>query len=249
MSAPKDPRKRAEWIKKIRAAKRGKKQTPEHIANRSAALKGHKPWSIGLTKAIDPRLAAMSATKKGKKLVMHYERYPKKSAAKKGKKHPERGPAISAANKGKKHPKASASLKKYFAEHPGAHAGENSPRWKGGPSKRKCSLIGCVRGGFEYQRWRNDVFTRDKFACQECGRTRCYLEAHHIDPFINIFRKHNIATYEMAKNCPELWGINNGITLCENCHDKKKKETAKRIKEALIFEEEDFHKEFDESTA
>lgn len=63
------------------------------------------------------------------------------------------------------------------------------------------------RHSAEYKRWRFDVYSRDRFACVMCGDDRgSNLNAHHIYPF---------AKY------PELrLNLDNGITLCERCHDR-----------------------------
>ncbi len=61
----------------------------------------------------------------------------------------------------------------------------------------------------EYQKWRSDVFQRDNWTCQTCGKKseigKCvYLEAHHIKKWAYF---------------PELrYEVNNGITLCKECH-------------------------------
>ena len=99
------------------------------------------------------------------------------------------------------------------------NVGINNHNWKGGISK----LNNIIRNIFEYRQWRDDVYTRDKFTCQECGNKRNYykgikLHAHHIKPFSNIFQYYEITTLEEALNCEELWNINNGITLCKECH-------------------------------
>lgn len=59
----------------------------------------------------------------------------------------------------------------------------------------------------EYKRWRFDVYARDNFTCQKCGDDKGgNLIAHHIKPYCEY---------------PELrLDINNGITLCNICHDK-----------------------------
>lgn len=62
------------------------------------------------------------------------------------------------------------------------------------------------RRKIEYADWRNAVFIRDNFTCQHCGDSKGgNLNAHHIKPFADH---------------PELrFSIDNGITLCETCHD------------------------------
>lgn len=96
--------------------------------------------------------------------------------------------------------------------------GENHPNWKGGLTSLKTQ----IRNNFKYRQWRSDVFTRDNFTCQYCGKRGIYLEAHHLIEFSNIILKNNITTLEQALNCEELWNINNGQTLCRKCHDTTK---------------------------
>jgi hypothetical protein len=97
--------------------------------------------------------------------------------------------------------------------------GKKSPNWKGGITP----LVKILRNCFKYRLWRNDVFTRDNFTCQECGIRGRYLEAHHIKEFSKIIHEYNIKTLDDAENCEELWDINNGRTLCFECHNKTKK--------------------------
>ena len=101
--------------------------------------------------------------------------------------------------------------------------GENNPNWKNGisPINQK------IRGSFEYKLWQNSVFDRDDYLCQRCKEKRISkLVAHHIK---------NFAQY------PELrFVIENGITLCKDCHKLfhkiygKKNNTQEQIKEFLI---------------
>lgn len=71
----------------------------------------------------------------------------------------------------------------------------------------------------QYAAWRTAVFERDGYRCAICGEVGGRLNAHHIKPF---------AKY------PELrLDIDNGITLCEECHKevhrKKGKDEADRL--------------------
>lgn len=93
--------------------------------------------------------------------------------------------------------------------------GENNPAWKGG----KVPLVHLIRKMYEYRQWRSDVYTRDDWTCQSCG-LRKRLEAHHIKPFSFIIEEYKIITLEQARLCDELWNINNGQTLCIDCHKK-----------------------------
>ena len=96
---------------------------------------------------------------------------------------------------GKKHTeewKIAASLRK---------RGEKCNFWKGGITPK----YRLIRNSPEYRLWREAVFARDNWTCQECNMRGSYLHAHHIKPF---------ATY------PELrFAIDNGLTLCKACHE------------------------------
>lgn len=82
--------------------------------------------------------------------------------------------------------------------------GKNNPNWKGGTSRE-------YKEGYyskKYITWRNSVFERDNYTCQECGvmGNIKYLTAHHIKSWAHY---------------PELrFEVNNGKTLCEDCHEK-----------------------------
>lgn len=95
-------------------------------------------------------------------------------------------------------------------------SGNKNGNWKGGT----VPLIKRIRNSFIFRQWRDDVFTRDDFTCQECGKRGCYLHVHHIRSFSSILQFYEITDIEEALKCEELWNINNGITLCEECHEK-----------------------------
>ena len=97
--------------------------------------------------------------------------------------------------------------KKLSPEHLAKISGENASNWQGGISTEN----EIMRKRKEYRAWREAVFARDNWECQEChdrsgnGHT-VILNADHIKPF---------STH------PELrFDIDNGRTLCVSCHRK-----------------------------
>jgi len=93
--------------------------------------------------------------------------------------------------------------------------GENCIHWKGGITP----LNHAVRCMIENSEWRSKVFERDNWTCQTCrARGSITLHAHHIKSFDNIMKENNISSTEEARYCAELWSVNNGVTLCTECH-------------------------------
>ena len=95
--------------------------------------------------------------------------------------------------------------------------GEHPNNWQGGVTKLNDSL----RTSMQYRQWRSDVFTRDNFTCQGCGQHGGRLNPHHIKPFSIIIKENNVRSIDQGLACDELWNINNGKTLCVNCHITK----------------------------
>ncbi len=93
--------------------------------------------------------------------------------------------------------------KKISIKKKGMMKGENHWNWKGGTSRAYKTGYYSV----EYKEWRESVFMRDDYTCQQCfGERGQYITAHHIKSF---------AQY------PELrFEISNGLTLCEKCHSE-----------------------------
>lgn len=75
-----------------------------------------------------------------------------------------------------------------------------------------------LRSMGKYLEWRSEIFKRDNYHCQFCGK-KGYLEAHHIIPFSIILKEFNIKNTEESLKCKELWDIGNGISYCKKCHD------------------------------
>jgi hypothetical protein len=113
--------------------------------------------------------------------------------------------------------------------------GEHSVYWKGGITPLHITIRNIEEG----RTWRFNVFIRDNFTCQECGKPKGgELNAHHKKPF-SIILNEFLSLYSqfspiedketlarLAISYKPFWDLNNGITLCEECHDKthKKKE-------------------------
>lgn len=72
--------------------------------------------------------------------------------------------------------------------------------WKGGitPQNQK------ERNSLQYRQWREAVFVRDDYTCQNCGQRGGRLNAHHISAWANDKERR--------------FDICNGITLCSKCH-------------------------------
>jgi len=83
--------------------------------------------------------------------------------------------------------------------------GENHPNWNHELTKedRKNHRNRTYIPG--YYQWVKAVYDRDNHTCQFCNVRGGSLEAHHIDSW---------STHEI-----ERFNVDNGVTLCETCHD------------------------------
>ena len=80
------------------------------------------------------------------------------------------------------------------------YSGENNGHWKGGITPK----LVAERESTRYHDWRKLVYSKDYYTCQCCGNIHNGLNAHHIKNF--------------SSNEELRYDLNNGITLCSECH-------------------------------
>ena len=112
---------------------------------------------------------------------------------------------------GKKHSEESrkkiSETNKLLGRQPPHYHGEKSGKWKGGITP----INKAIRNSLEMKLWRRAVFERDNYTCIWCGvksgnGKAVILNADHVKPFAHY---------------PELrFAIDNGRTLCIDCHKK-----------------------------
>lgn len=79
------------------------------------------------------------------------------------------------------------------------YTGENHPNYKEDARRKN-------RGG-SHKKWRDSVISRDNASCQHCGINGVEMHAHHIKSY--------------ADNPDLRFDVDNGVTLCFNCHWKE----------------------------
>ena len=159
--------------------------------------KGQKAWNKGLTKINDERIRRMAKEKAGKKKpYMIGNQFgkgnpPNKTSFKKGNPSPK-----TAFQKGH----ISWKTDKTAKEDKRIPAGDRHHNWRGGITPKNK----LIRHSLKFKEWKNAVFERDNYTCQECYHRGGRLHPHHI----KSFSKYPLLRFE----------VNNGITLCEECH-------------------------------
>lgn len=90
------------------------------------------------------------------------------------------------------------------------------------PDKRKGCLNKNIRRLEEMKIWRMAVYKRDNWTCQICHLKGGKLHADHITPLHFLIKEFNIQKPSDAIAQPAIWDINNGRTLCVDCHKRTK---------------------------
>ena len=155
--------------------------------------KGYNPWNKG---------KKMSKKTKDKISNIMKENLPKYSFKK----------GCTPWNKGKKgysiFPNGRKFTKKHKENMSNAQKGEKSYNWKGGITSSNKLLRNCAK----WQIWRNFVFLRDNFTCQN---PNCEFCKNKVGVILHPHHKKPVVLY------PELiFRIDNGITYCAEFHLK-----------------------------
>jgi len=176
------------WIDKLRIKRRSRSESARICRVIENIPKGQPPWNKGLTKE-DSRVAKYSKPNPNKSL-------PGFLNGMFGRTHSKEARRKQAVNKGRKF---SFEIRKKHSI-----TLQNIPfeKWDGFKSPKMTR----IRQSSEYRKWRQAVFERDHFRCQQCPTKGVHLRAHHIKSFVEF---------------PELrFDVNNGKTLCLTCHRK-----------------------------
>ena len=90
-----------------------------------------------------------------------------------------------------------------------------------------------IKTSAKMDKWRNQIYERDNYKCIWCSYQGKDLHAHHLITFSELLtaflEKHKYLDPEknknellgFAENFSLFWDINNGITLCKECHNKE----------------------------
>lgn len=94
--------------------------------------------------------------------------------------------------------------------------GENNPNWKGGITEENR----VERSSKRHKQWSQQILQRDDYVCQACGKRGGDLHAHHLLGF-KLHRQYRYI-------------LENGITLCLQCHYPTYKFNGNQYKAASI---------------
>ena len=84
--------------------------------------------------------------------------------------------------------------------------GENHPNYNPNKTDEERLKKRYILGKHTIDGFRNKVYQRDEYTCRVCGQVGGTLNAHHLDG------------WSWAKD--KRFEVSNGVTLCEDCHNK-----------------------------
>jgi predicted transcriptional regulator len=114
--------------------------------------------------------------------------------------------------------------------------GENGCNYKDGRTSLRVRMYSLS----EYLNWKNRILKRDGRMCQKCGGSQ-ELEVHHIkenylifEEFLKLYpqyspKKDSDKLLQLARKYTPFWDIDNGTTLCYDCHDLVEKNKKKKL--------------------
>lgn len=173
---------------------KGYKMEEEHKRKIGQANKGRKPSKKCIERSVQARMGK-PAWNKGKKTGIEPWNKGTRGVCKawnKGRKCP---------SLSKKRVPMSDETKEKISAKRKLRVGELAPRWRGGINRTNDEL----RHLKEVKDWKKRVLERDNFICQCCGQSGGKLVVHHIN---------NFSEFEELRTV-----VDNGIVLCEDCHN------------------------------
>jgi hypothetical protein len=109
------------------------------------------------------------------------------------------------------------------------NSGKKSHLWRGGITP--INLL--IRSNSESKEWRERVYKRDAFTCQQCFDNKGgNLHAHHREPFSKLLNdflqeynqfspiEDKETLIRLSTKWQPFWDVGNGITLCRKCHEE-----------------------------
>lgn len=162
------------------------KEGAKRFARRQyCSLRCRRPWNTGTRGVVAPNAGSFRPG-----LVPHNKGVPMTADVR---------AKVSAAKTGRRIGPCPPERRRKISE---AQRGERSAAWRGGKTEESKR----ARESVEYRLWREAVFKRDNWTCQDCGIRGGRLDPHHVKGFAAF---------------PELrFDVNNGLTLCRPCHKK-----------------------------
>jgi NUMOD3 motif len=96
--------------------------------------------------------------------------------------------------------------------------------WRGtkqrdGKGRLPVTICKRIRGLAAYEKWREFILSRDHNTCS-CGSRSSVHVDHYPKSLARIVRQYHILSTSDALDCIELWDVNNGRAICEDCHKK-----------------------------